>query len=282
VLAIGLNGVPSIPAIPGIEDFGGAVVHSSNFGHAGEYDAHRAVVFGSGNSGHDIAEELHRAGVDVTMIQRSPTCVVSLHPSGTLVYEIYSEHDQIEDIDLITASVPYPIMRESYQWLTKKTCALDAELISGLNAAGFETEFGEDDTGFHMKYLRYGGGYYINVGCSDLIIAGEVRVEQARALDRVVGDGLRMLDGRLLPADLLVLATGYQNQQEVVRSLCGDAVANRVGPIWGFDESHELRNMWRPTGQEHLWIMGGNLLESRIYSKFLALQLKADLEGLAP
>lgn len=278
----GVSGAPYIPDVPGLDRFSGTVVHSSAFGSGRQYDARRAVVLGTGNSGHDVAQELHAQGVDVTIVQRSPTCVVSLVPSGTMVYAIYSEHDRIEDIDLITAAVPYPVLRESYQHLTRKTCQLDEPLLSRLRAVGFETDFEPDGTGFHMKYLRRGGGYYINVGCSELIADGEIDLVQARDTRGFTERGLKMADGCVIEADLVVMATGYENLQESVRRFLGDEIADKIGPIWGFDEDFELRNMWRPTGQDRFWIMGGNLLESRLHSRFLALQIKADLEGLTP
>jgi hypothetical protein len=199
-----------------------------------------------------------------------------------MVYALYSEHDAIDDIDLITASVPYPVLRDSYQWLTRKTCELDKELLDGLNAVGFETDFEPDGTGFHMKYLRYGGGYYINVGCSDLIVDGSIGLVQLRDSDGFTASGLCMKDGSTVEAQLVVLATGYENQQVSVRRLFGDEIADKVGPIWGFDEDHEQRSMWKKTGQEGFWIMGGNLLESRLNSRFLALQIKAELDGTTP
>ncbi|MCW2758645.1 MAG: monooxygenase [Nocardioidaceae bacterium] len=279
----GVSGTPYLPELPGLTSFGGEVVHSSAFGDGRQYDGvETAVVVGTGNSAHDVAQELHARGVRVTLVQRSPTCVVSLVPSGTMVYALYSEHAAIEDIDLMTAAVPYPVLRDSYQWLTRKTCQLDKPLLDSLEAVGFETDFEPDGTGFHMKYLRRGGGYYINVGCSDLIAAQQIGLVQMRDVDAFVGDGLAMLDGTVVPADLVVLATGYENQQAAVRRFVGDEIAEKVGPIWGFDEDFELRNMWKPTGQDRFWIMGGNLLESRLHSRFLALQIKADLEGLDP
>jgi cation diffusion facilitator CzcD-associated flavoprotein CzcO len=276
----GVSGTPYRPDVPGLDSFSGTVVHSSAFGSGQQYDVRHAIVLGTGNSGHDVAQELHARGVEVTMVQRSPTCVVSLVPSGTMVYALYSEHEAIEDIDLITAAVPYPVLRESYQFLTSKTCQLDKPLLDKLEAVGFETDFEPDGTGFHMKYLRRGGGYYINVGCSDLIADGKIGLMQARDSVGFTPEGLEMADGTVIEAELVVLATGYENQQELVRRLLGDEIADKVGPIWGFDEDFELRNMWRPTAQEHFWIMGGNLLESRLHSRFLALQLKADLVGI--
>ena len=281
VMATGsVSGLPRMPAMPGLDSFGGEVVHSSRFAGGAPYEGKRAVVVGTGNSGHDVAQDLHGHGAAVTMIQRSPTCVISLVPSGTMVYALYSEGPPIEDVDLITAAVPYPILQSSYQWLTKPTCELDVDLLDGLHAVGFETDFEADGTGFHMRYLRTGGGYYIDVGCSQLIARREIGLVQARDIDRFTPSGLRLADGTEITCDLVVLATGYENQQEGVRRLLGGAVADRLGPIWGFDDNHFMRNMWRRTPQPGLWVMGGAMNESRLYSRFLALQIRADLAGL--
>lgn len=279
----GHSGVPFRPDLPGLGDFRGEVRHSSEYQDGRDYAGRRAVVFGTGNSAHDIAQDLHTSGARaVTMIQRSPTCVVSLRPSGLLVYAIYSEGVPPEDVDLITAAIPYDVLRETYQWLTARTCELDRDLIDGLGAAGFRTDYEPDGTGFHMRYLRRGGGYYINVGGSDLIIDGSIGVQQWADVRRVVPEGVEMNDGRVLPADVIVLATGYANQQEGVRRLLGDVVADRVGPIWGFDENGTMANMWQRTPQDGLWIMGGALMEARFHSRFLAVQIKAELVGVAP
>lgn len=282
VLAVGaVSGVPKTPSMPGLDRFGGEVIHSSEFRSGTSYQGRRAIVVGTGNSGHDVAQDLYSNGAEVTIVQRSPTCVVSLVPSGTLVYAVYSE-GPAEDIDLITAAIPYPVLKNTYQWLTKTTRKLDQELLDKLHAVGFETDFGEDDTGFHMKYLRTGGGYYINVGCSDLIADRKIRLAHVRDMVTFTAGGLTLSDGSEIPADLVVLATGYEKQQEAIRRLFGDGVAEKVGDVWGFDEHGFMKNMWTRTGQDHLWVMGGALMEARLYSRFLALQIKADLEGLLP
>ncbi|MGE4427441.1 MAG: FAD-dependent oxidoreductase [Solirubrobacteraceae bacterium] len=279
VLATGsVSGLPHRPALPGLDDFRGEVMHSTDFTTGVEYAGKRAVVVGTGNSGHDVAQDLHANGAEVSIVQRSPTCVVSLVPSGTLVYGLYSE-GPVEDIDLITASIPYPLLRETYQWLTKRTCELDRELLEGLHRVGFETDFEPDGTGFHMRYLRTGGGYYINVGCSDLISDGSIGLLHARDLERLDADGVRLRDGRHVPADLVVLATGYENQQAAIGRMLGTDVAERLGPIWGFDDEGFMRGVWTQTGQEGLWIMGGALNEARLWSRFLAVQIGASLVG---
>lgn len=284
VAATGVSGsVPHIPEISGLGEFKGTVIHSSEFQKGGVYAGKRAIVVGAGNSGHDVAQDLHVNGADkVWMLQRGPTCLVSLNPSAKMVYAIYDEGRPIEDVDLISAAVPYPVMKDTYRWITKKSAELDKELLEGVHAAGFETYFGDDDTGFQMMYLRGQGGYYINVGCSELIADGKVSVLQTRNMDRFVEGGLRMSDGSTIGCDLVVLATGFKNMQEGIRELVGDDVANRLGPIWGFDDDHTMKNMWRQTVQEGLWITGGALLDARLYSRFLAIEIKAALEGILP
>jgi hypothetical protein len=213
-------------------------------------------------------------------VQHSPTCVVSLVPSGTLVYSVYSEGPPVDDVDLITAAIPYPVLRETYQWLTKRTTEMDKDLLDRLNAVGFETTPGPDGTGFHMMYLRKGGGYYINVGCSDLIADRKIDLFQARDIQRFTPTGVSLRNGLHVDFDVVVLATGYENQQEGIRRLLGDEVADRVGPIWGFDENYVMRNMWQRTAQDGFWVMGGSLIDCRLYSRFLALQIRAELSKL--
>ena len=131
-----------------------------------------------------------------------------------------------------------------------------------------------------MKYHRYGGGYYINAGCSDLIIEGKIKIKQGVEIERLEGDSVRFTDGTSMEVDVVVLAAGYKNMSESVRALFGDRVADRVGPVWGLDPEGEVRAMWRPTGQPGFWLMGGSLQQCRPYSKYLALQIKAALLGL--
>jgi putative flavoprotein involved in K+ transport len=157
---------------------------------------------------------------------------------------------------------------------------LDKDLIAALKARGFKLDMGEDETGHQMKYRRRGGGYYLNAGCSDLIIEHKIGLLQYDDIEKFVPEGALMKDGTIQKADLLVLATGYYSQQEVVRRLMGDEVADRVGQVWGIGANGELANMWTRTPQEGLWFMGGALAQARIYSKYVALQIKAIELGL--
>jgi putative flavoprotein involved in K+ transport len=279
VFATGVSSIPFTPDLPGLKEFAGAVVHSGSFAHPEHWKGRKALVLGTGTSGHDVAQELHTVGADVTIIQRSKTYVVSL-PEAQSVYAIYKEGIPFEDCDLLAASFPYPVLQRSYQLSTAKSREIDKPLLDALERRGFRLHFGDDETGFQMMYLRRGGGYYFDVGCSELIVSGAVKLLQFADIDRFVADGARLKDGRVVPADLLVLATGYKNQQEAVRRFLGDAIADAIGPVWGFDDGGELRNMWRRTRQPGLWFTAGSLAQCRIFSRYLAIQIKAIEEGI--
>ena len=279
IFATGVSSIPYTPDLPGLDAFAGTKVHSGDFKHAEKWKGRKALVLGTGTSGHDVAQELQAHGAQVTMIQRSKTYVVSLKEAQS-VYAIYSEGIPFDDCDLLATSFPYPVLQRSYQLSTARGREVDKALLEALDKRGFRLHFGEDETGFQMMYLRRGGGYYFNVGCSDLIVSGAIDLLQYADMDSFVAEGARLRDGRLVPADLLVLATGYKNQQETVRVYLGDEIADRIGPVWGFDDGGELRNMWRRTAQPGLWFTAGSLAQCRIFSRYLALQIKARELGL--
>ena len=239
-----------------------------------------ALVIGTGNSAHDIAQDLQSSGARVTMVQRSPTMVVNVEPSAQLPYALYEEGPSLEDCDLITVATPLALGRKSHQLLTERTKVMDAKLLDGLEKIGFKLAYGDDGTGWQYLYLTRGGGYYFNVGCSDLLVDGKIGLVQFADIERFTAEGALMRSGRTIEADLIVLATGYKGQEELVTKLFGAEVTRRVGPIWGFGDGQELRNMFTATPQPGLWFIAGSLAQCRIYSKYLALQIKASELGL--
>jgi cation diffusion facilitator CzcD-associated flavoprotein CzcO len=281
VMATGVSGVPNLPDIPGLENFSGMVLHSSRYGDGEAWQGKKALVIGTGNSGHDIAQDLYSSGVDVTLVQRSPTLITNIEPSAQLAYAAYNE-GTLEDNDLIATSMPLVLAKQSHVMLTEQSKKFDQPLLEGLERVGFKLDFGDGGTGWQFKYLTRGGGYYFNVGCSDLVASGEIRLRQFSDIGEFVPVGARMKSGETLAADLIVLATGYKPWEYLVRRLFGDGVAARVGPIWGFGAGQELRNMYTRTAQPGLWFIAGSLAQCRINSKYLALQIKAIEEGLLP
>ena len=281
IVATGVSGIPIWPSLPGLDDFAGTVMHSGSYTSGEAWKGRKVLVLGTGNSGHDVAQDLCSSGAEVTLVQRSPTYVVSIREAQK-VYAVYSEGLPFADCDLLAASMPYPVLLRAYQLSTAEMREADRALLKGLESRGFRLTYGEDDTGFQMMYLRRGGGYYFNVGCSDMIVDGRIGLLQYDAIERFVPQGVRLRDGTTMPAELVVVATGYESQQEVVRAHLSDAVAERIGPVWGFDDGGELRNMWTRTAQDGLWFTAGSLAQCRIYSRYLALQIKAHEDGLLP
>ena len=277
VMATSVSSVPNIPVIPTLEKFGGRVVHSSKFGNGAEYRGRPVLVFGTGTSAHDIAQDLHGNGAHVTMVQRSPTLVTNVEPAAQLYDGIYyGPGPSLDDRDLVNTSVPLEMMKQAHKLLTAKSRELDREMLEGLERIGFRLEFGEDGTGWPLKYRSRGGGYYFNVGCSELLIRGEIGLIQYSDIDSFFAGGVRMKDGREVASELTVLATGYKGQDAMLPTLFGTEVAAKVGQVWGFDHAtQELANMWTPTGQDGLWFTGGSFSQCRMYSRHVAVQIKA-------
>lgn len=280
IMATGVSGIPSRPDIPSLKTFAGTMLHSSQYTDGEDWKGKRAIVIGTGNSGHDIAQDLHSSGAHVTLMQRSSTLIINIEPSAQLVYTLYDEGPSVEDCDLIATGTPLQVGRKSHAHMTEHARKLDHALLTGLEAKGFKLDYGDNNTGWQFKYLTRGGGYYFNVGCSDLIVDGKIDLRQFSDIDTFTPNGATMKDGTAIDADLIVLATGYKGQEHLVRKLFGDDVATRVGPIWGYGEKQELRNMYTRTAQPGLWFIAGGLAQCRINSKYLGLQIKACEEGL--
>ena len=217
VMATGVSGIPSLPDIPTLRNFGGTVLHSSQYDDGEMWRGKKVLVVGSGNSGHDIAQACTRAGQG--HLVQAFDYDLQFGPSAHLPYALYDEGPSLEDCDLIATSIPLSLAKKSHILLTEKARNLDQDLLDGLRRVGFKLDFGEDGTGWQFKYLTRGGGYYFNVGCSDLIVKGEIGLVQFSDIASFVVEGARMSTGEILAADLIVLATGYKGQEYSVRTV---------------------------------------------------------------
>ena len=281
----------------GCDEHSVARMHHSSQHRGGEgYRGKRCVVIGSNNSAHDICADLWEHGAaEVTMVQRSSTHVSSsesLFKFGTST--LYSEDALDRGIttakaDLLNASVPYGILHHFTTPTTEAIRKQDADLYARLEKAGFLLDFGDDGSGLFMKYIRRGSGYYIDVGASELVANGSIKLKSGVGVERITENSVIFSDGSELTADLVIYATGYGSMNGWAAKLISQDVADRVGKCWGIGSDTtkdpgpwegELRNMWKPTQQKDLWFHGGNLHQSRHYSQYLALQIKARMEGL--
>jgi cation diffusion facilitator CzcD-associated flavoprotein CzcO len=275
VFANGVSSYPMIPDLPGLEDFKGEVLHSEGFDSGADWKGKNALILGTGSSANDIALDLHSHGVNTTLIQRGSTTVVSIDPSARLNEAIWDEGGLLEDCDLIVASATPALIVKGYKAVAKRMVELDKEIIEGLKRIGFKHDMGDDEAGHQMKYFRRGGGYNLDAGSSALIIKGELGLLQYDRIERFTAAGALLTDGSTVPADLIILATGYFPQMELVRRALGEAMVERIGPVWGIGADGQLNNMYKRTPQEGLWFIAGGLGQCRINSKYLALQIKA-------
>jgi len=166
--------------------------------------------------------------------------------------------------------------------------------LESLTNAGYQLDDGPDGAGIFAKSATEGGGFYIDMGCAELVAQRKVKVQYANII-RLESDGLIIQDKMtntesFLPTDVIIYATGYETLDQWVTQLCGETIATKVGRTWGLGLGKrqkdlgpwegELRNMWKPTNVDGLWFHGGNLAQSRHYSRFLALQLAARYMGI--
>ncbi|MDQ0624900.1 MULTISPECIES: NAD(P)/FAD-dependent oxidoreductase [Paraburkholderia] len=295
VLATGMSGKPNIPSFKGMDVFKGEQHHSSQHPGPDAYHGKKVVVIGANNSAHDICAALWEAGVDVTMVQRSSTHIVKSDSLMELALgDLYSERAVASGMttakaDLTFASIPYAMLHEFQIPVFNAIRERDAEFYARLEKSGFMLDFGDDDSGLFMKYLRRGSGYYIDVGASQLVADGKIKLKSGVDVVELKEHSVLLSDGSELEADLVVYATGYGSMNGWAADLISREVADKVGKVWGLGSNTtkdpgpwegEQRNMWKPTQQEALWFHGGNLHQSRHYSQYLSLQLKARMEGI--
>ena len=283
VFANGVSSYPMVPDIAGLEDFKGEIIHTEGFDSGAAWAGKRALIIGTGSSANDVALDLHSHGVHTTLIQRGSTTVVSINPSARLNEAIWDDFEALEDADLVVAAATPPLIIKAYKAVTKRMVELDREMIDGLKSIGFKYDIGEDETGHQIKYYRRGGGYNLDAGSSALMIKGEIGLLQFDRIDRFCAEGARLVDGTLVPADLIILATGYYPQIELIKRALGQDMADRIGPVWGYGADGELNNQYKRTPQQGLWFIAGGLAPCRINSKYLALQILAmELGKLQP
>jgi putative flavoprotein involved in K+ transport len=294
VFATGAYGPPKLIDLPEAAGFKGEILHSSQYSDGSRFRGKKVVVIGAASSGHDVAVDLWEAGADVAMVQRSATTVVRSETLMELAFDIYSEAAvengiDVDKADMIAAAIPFALQPPRQKALYDRIRARDAEFYRKLEATGFLLDFGPDETGLMMKAYRTGSGYYVDVGASQLIIDGEIRIKAGVEIAMLTPAGIRFSDGSEIEADAIIQSTGFQSMHEVVAKIVSRDVADAIGTCWGLGSGTrhdpgpwhgELRNMYKPVAQDNLWFQGGNLALSRFFSKFVALQIKARMEGI--
>ncbi|KAJ6533656.1 FAD/NAD-P-binding domain-containing protein [Mycena capillaripes] len=276
VLAAGTIGTPRIPSIPGRDIFAGTILHSAHYQGGRPFAGKNVLVVGAGNSAADICQDLVVQGASaVTMLQRSSTCVVACSSIRRVVDRIWPEDVPTAVADFRSMATPFRLLKEVLSEKKEELRAQEKDLHETLTGAGLQLNMGTDGSGqFPMFFERF-GGYWLDVGCTELIGSGQVKIKHGVEIEKLAADSVIFTDGSMLQADAIVFATGYESIRDTMRGLFGDVVMDQTGPVWGVDEEGEIRGCYHASGHPGLWFAGGNFVTSRFYSKQLALQIKA-------
>ncbi|BEJ12734.1 hypothetical protein CspHIS471_0211940 [Cutaneotrichosporon sp. HIS471] len=285
VMATSLCGVPMTPDVPGLEEWNGVARHSTAHDSSRNWVGKKVLVVGTSSSGFDTAYDCARRDIDVTILQRSPTYIMSLTHSVPRAIGIYEPvngiRPNLEEQDRIAFAMPVGPSEELGRRNAQVLENLDRDLLDGLHAKGLRTWRGQRGTGNGTLGQTRNGGFYFDAGACDQIINGKIKVEQGH-VERFTSDKVILSGGREREYDLVVFATGFSSTVDSVKATLGEEIASRCGPIWGIDEEGEFRSAYKHSGVENLWIMVGYLPYTRYHSKRMAIRIKALLEGISP
>ena len=285
VFAVGTSGFARTPQIEGAASFKGQQMHSSTYRSGAAFAGQSVTIIGATNSAHDIAVDLVKHGAKPTLIQRSSTHVVphQVYLNDILAPLYNPKHNRaLADADFLSAATPMRQLEEKGRAIFTKAQQEWGSFYQNLTKTGFALDFAEDGSGIIGKYRRSASGYYIDVGGSQYVIDGKISVITGKEVKALTANGVALDDDSELMSDAVIYATGFGSMEEWVARLIDQKTADKIGRCWGYGSGYrgdpgpwegELRNMWKPTPQQGLWFMGGNLAQVRIYSRYLAMQL---------
>lgn len=274
---VGLSRVRSYD-LPGRETFKGTIMHQNQFKNAKEFAGKRAIVIGSGTTGHDIAQDCLDNKMNVTMVQRLKTPII---PIEWLPFKQLWNRDMPTPLsDRLGMSMPHKvnlsIFRRNHEKLANEPHYRN--FFDNLDKAGFKVdrETFMSDIFCSSKW----GTWYIDVGTSQRIIDGDIKVKSGIPPKSFTEEGVLFEDGDELPADLIVTAIGYEaDYRKVVASLVGDEMAGKLPEFWGTTRNGDLRGFMQEA-RPGFWMFGGGAELARWQSRFVALQIMVDLDGV--
>ena len=284
VLAFGAVGSqPLIPNLPGLDNFKGTVIHSKYFKTGRDFTGKQVLVVGTSTSAHDIAFDLYNKGAQVTMSQRGPAIITRLVEGVEHNGNYVRGEMSVDEADQRRGANGIRPLRDRYlQLVTEKNRPHNAALNEKLEKAGLKLWEGPDNTGWLGRLAREFKGFYINMGCADVIATGGIKIVQAADIECFVTNGARMKDGSLREIDAIVLATGFLNQNSELIGVFGKEIVERIGPCAGFDNSGEQHGNAKPLCHQQIWQVYGGINDVRRLSKILGLQIAAQLAGKVP
>ncbi|CAL5871166.1 uncharacterized protein PFLUO_LOCUS5413 [Penicillium psychrofluorescens] len=187
----------------------------------------------------------------------------------------YNTKFPTETADRIQFSLPIAVTRQIAMKNIRSKVDKELERFDALERAGFLVKRYTDPFDFLVVRL---GGHYLDVGCSAKISAGLIKMKSKVIPIAYTPTGLELSDGSQLDADVIVFCTGFEgNMRTTAASIVGDDIADRLEDFFGVDEEGEIRGAWKPMNCPGIWYTGGAIGHARYFSRFVALQIKADV-----
>lgn len=277
---------PYLPPMADQQLYKGISLHSAQYKNANELKnqgVKSVFVIGSANTAFDVLEDCHDAGLETTMVVRSPTYILPLDylfdKSALGMYDL-----SVEAADKAGLTLPTAVSGQAARNLFRHLASQEPKRYSALAKAGFPVmDSQHPDAALAHNLLERAGGHYVDIGGTARIAEGKVGVKAGVEPVAYTATGLRFSDGSTVDTDSVVWCTGFSDRD--ARDTASQIFKTKlpVDATWGIDEEGEVRGMWkRHLRVDNYWFMGGDTQKHRWYSRILALQLKAALEGVLP
>jgi len=272
-------GAPSMPSINGTEQFRGTYIHQSSFRNAKQFSGKRAVIIGTGTTGHDIAQDCFNNDMRVTIVQRGPTAIYPIEWVLETQKHLWNLDMDTGLADRMGGTAPVKvgceIIKRNMQAAAKQPQYV--KLFEDLEKRGFRVD--RESGMLDQIWQRY-GGYYIDVGASKHIADGDINVKSAVPIAELTADGILFEDGEEIKADLIVAATGYdQDYRKQVAQIVGNDIASQLPEFWGLTKDGDVRGFMQES-RPGLWMIGGTAPQARWSSRFVAMAIMLDLLGI--
>ena len=198
------------PALPGADRFGGQIVHPQTWPEGLDYDDKRVVVIGSGATAITLVPALAQRAAHVTMLQRSPSYVVSLPARDGLADRARRWLPETATYRFVrTKNVGLQTL--SFQLSRRRPQIMKALLRRGAAAAlpaGFDV-----GTHFNPSYDPWDQRLCV---CPDgdlfeVLSDGRASIV-TDTIERLTEDGIELASGATLGAELIITATGLRLQ----------------------------------------------------------------------
>jgi cation diffusion facilitator CzcD-associated flavoprotein CzcO len=201
---------PHSPEFPGMEQFGGDVVHPQYWSESLDYTDKRVVVIGSGATAISLIPALAQKAAHVTMLQRSPTYMMSMPRIDPMVNAIRKvlprrvSHQVVRFRNAFIHVLMYFVFRKAPKfgrWLIRKRTI--AALPEGYAV----------DVHFKPRYNPWDQRMCLVLDHDLFEHIGNGRAEVVTDhIDHVDATGIVLASGERIDADVIVTATGLQLQ----------------------------------------------------------------------